>query len=438
MIDEVHSGHSETGLDEQLHVGAVVELAGVQRFLSRRQSTTLEGLKSTLESLRERLKELHESDEQLEETLEAKSALQQKASAEGLDTSKLLDQIGRMSTDRQQIANEREDVERKIVELEAEIESAEALTGRVERLCRVLREKEECSNLVIVDGWSDLYRYLRVDIGECDDLGQPQMLRLSLNTGMHRYECNIAIRALGRFVKGYLPPALKWALVHGGGQGRVAERDADAFREQHCAFFDVQSSRFVLWNSELSWYEQGPFYNSPKELVRVDFGDVALSIQAQIEAAGDGLDKVMNLEECGQNDAFAAWVRERVDDLTTTEPRFHRCSETLVSEEIHARIGDEWNALIAAPWSKQINGDLALLKHHLENGERARFWSGEYQGLYGFRLRTRDHSWLVGDVYIDPSVAIEGSDQVQVLSQSYTSSTVARVGRMTLRVENTR
>jgi len=37
-----------------------------------------------------------------------------------------------------------------------------------------------------------------------------------------------------------------------------------------------------------------------------------------------------------------------------------------------------------------------------KNGEKPRFWSGEFEGQYGFRLRTRDHNWIVGQIYISP------------------------------------
>lgn len=40
--------------------------------------------------------------------------------------------------------------------------------------------------------------------------------------------------------------------------------------------------------------------------------------------------------------------------------------------------------------------------------ERARFWKREFENHFGFRLRTRDHSWIEGSIYL-----IESGKSVQ-------------------------
>jgi hypothetical protein len=79
---------------------------------------------------------------------------------------------------------------------------------------------------------------------------------------------------------------------------------------------------------------------------------------------------------------------------------------------------------------------LALLKYHSENGEKARFWSGDFEGHYGFRLRTRDHSWIEGDIYILPAADADSKkDSAKMLHYKNNSHSL---GRLFLTVENVR
>jgi hypothetical protein len=88
---------------------------------------------------------------------------------------------------------------------------------------------------------------------------------------------------------------------------------------------------------------------------------------------------------------------------TSASPIFEVNNETLTSAQIYKAIKDHWDAFTNCPWSKQITHDLALLKYNVENGERVRFWSLAFKNYYGFRLRTRDHSWITGQIFITPN-----------------------------------
>jgi hypothetical protein len=101
------------------------------------------------------------------------------------------------------------------------------------------------------------------------------------------------------------------------------------------------------------------------------------------------------------SDKFLKRICEEIEALTLEKLRWTKNTEYPDSEKVLAFIRDDLSLLAAAPWSDGIRGPWAKLKHTLENGERPRVWRKEYVDHYGLRLRTRDHTWLVGSMFID-------------------------------------
>jgi hypothetical protein len=77
----------------------------------------------------------------------------------------------------------------------------------------------------------------------------------------------------------------------------------------------------------------------------------------------------------------------------------------LSADEIENQIGIYWKAFISSPWDKRIpdTGALRMLKHlcmrDLETPDRC---SLNYKGHYRFNVRTRDHTWIVGEIFCPP------------------------------------
>lgn len=66
-------------------------------------------------------------------------------------------------------------------------------------------------------------------------------------------------------------------------------------------------------------------------------------------------------------------------------------------------------------------------------GERARFWHKAYENHYGFRVRTRDHTWIEGFLFIDHAEPVATESTLAVVGDSRASgSSLVRHGRMHL------
>ena len=132
-----------------------------------------------------------------------------------------------------------------------------------------------------------------------------------------------------------------------------------------------------------------------------------------------------------------AHVLSRILPLTNTKQLFVTCSEKLDSAKTYERIKDHWGRIKKAPWSDDIKGTLALLKYLLENGEKARFWCKDFENHYGFRLRSRDHDWLVGEIYVGANISRDPDTTSMHLIEtgSYRHSLqIARIGDLFIRV----
>lgn len=74
----------------------------------------------------------------------------------------------------------------------------------------------------------------------------------------------------------------------------------------------------------------------------------------------------------------------------------------LSESKINDLIGPYWRAFIDSPWEPSINGTYALLKHRCARGEIPNVYAFDIQGHFGFRVRTPDHDWIIGEIYCPP------------------------------------
>jgi hypothetical protein len=139
------------------------------------------------------------------------------------------------------------------------------------------------------------------------------------------------------------------------------------------------------------------------EGVRDAFADIAIQLGAKMDELLPEEKSELDLDQSYKDNPMLAHVRSEVLKQTTSKPIFKESADQLACIEIFERIKPEWDAFVNCPWSPEIWGTLALLKYHLENGESPRFWTESFESQFGFRLRTRDHDWIVGQIYIDPS-----------------------------------
>jgi hypothetical protein len=129
-------------------------------------------------------------------------------------------------------------------------------------------------------------------------------------------------------------------------------------------------------------------------------------------------------------------VRLRLLEATTTEPLYPVTNLRLNTTDTFKKIEPDIKALMRAPWHSGLDRTISKLKYLLENGEQARFWCEEHANHYGFRLRTRDHSWIWGYILIEQA-SEPMTDQVGIEIVEASSNTI-RVGRMLLQAHEVR
>ena len=83
-------------------------------------------------------------------------------------------------------------------------------------------------------------------------------------------------------------------------------------------------------------------------------------------------------------------------------PVFASGQRRMAMAEIDGLIGRYWDAFLASPWESTMDGAYALLKHRCTRGETANVYSFDTTGHFGFRMRTPDHDWILGEIYCPP------------------------------------
>ena len=224
----------------------------------------------------------------------------------------------------------------------------------------------------------------------------------------------------GHYFAGYRPPLLEW-LPPDDSRERDDENDenddaavVEATGAKFLAFLDRRGGRLLLSKvhfevpvEEIKYNQETYKYNQETYLrervfrsERCDFSDLATSLYEYLAEMLSAAGGILDMNTDYPDNPLMAHIKSRLLPVTTPSPRFRPCTERLRSEEIARRIKADWDAFVQAPWSGAITGSLAAAKHLLESGERPRFWNEAFEGAYGFRLRTRDHDWVLGKIFI--------------------------------------
>jgi len=94
-----------------------------------------------------------------------------------------------------------------------------------------------------------------------------------------------------------------------------------------------------------------------------------------------------------------ATIDARLGTIVGSESENRRLTPT----EIYGLIGRYWDELIFAPWDEKTVKEYAILKTLCKRGsEDVNMWSESIKGLFGFKIRTRDHNWIKGYAYCPP------------------------------------
>lgn len=392
--------------------------------------------KNKVEKLQKDIALKTESKVQLEKEKEKKEVLLLQNEEEGLDTAKLKGKIRELDS---QIAQVKGELAAGQKAIQGSDEIIQRSFEREGRLASVLKSKCECEEATVVESLKDVFGQLPVVVDEFDKAGRPTKCTIRLSAGNSKA---LAIKSSGKhFWKDFRPECLGWLPLH---ERKVAGDEGPSnHRESVRAFFDKATTKLILSRTSVRWTEtsERPYRSygeSSNQVIehKEDFADVATPLEPELDRLIECEKGELDLNKPYEDNLLLAHARATVAAHTTPTPLFKECSETLTSDEIHQRIKADWDAFKNCPWSAAVSDTLALLKFHVENGEKARFWSGEFEGLFGFRVRTRDHDWIVGELFIraeEKQGAAKALMQIHQRESSY-NKVVASLGRLFLRV----
>ncbi len=322
--------------------------------------------------------------------------------------------------------------------------------------------------MVEVESLAELVAHLPMSFPKVDALGAPSTASFDLGAG-----CSLEVPLeLGtRSLKGTVPEALKWlprptweqeaeqeAEATGEANGvechdpsdpleavvvRCGERRMLRFLAVHDRSSNTKLLSKVRWtlpedqDAQLDpWQNHGQTHRATliDDLSGL-FGELHARLRNELPPEGAPIRADVTYEP-----GSVAWaVQQRLLEATVQPQSFRECTTYLRSPEIERILEPHWKAFVRCRWHAGVAGDLALLKHLAEMGEKPKLWNARIEGHYGFRMRTRDHDWLVGELFVFPENDTEPSDPewMDVYTESGWSSKTGRVavvGRLALRV----
>ena len=339
---------------------------------------------------------------------------------------------------------------------------------RLRLLAGILESQFQCTEAIVVDSIDDCWAHLPTMITQCDGAGRPTECGIVIdayNKTAHHYKHGIGVLKLKvnsyseRFVRSFRPKCVDWvpteataatAIIIGEDGFQEAQDDsieAELIPGKYLAFFERQSSRLIVQETQMKWTTSKETVSNDWERRRYierienedDFRDVATSLPEAIKAISSEANDNLDLACDYTSKPLLQRLKLMILDQTTDKPLFVPTSASLPSAEVYAKIKLDWDAMVTCPWSSEIDGVLARLKYYLENGERPRFWMQEYVNYFGFRVRTRDHNWIVGDIYISDSDEAHVAKPALIVIGSRHNSVkwfpVVRIGRMWMKIQ---
>jgi hypothetical protein len=153
----------------------------------------------------------------------------------------------------------------------------------------------------------------------------------------------------------------------------------------------------------------------PGKRGKVDFSDLFGSWEDTLAPFKKELTSAstLDLQATGDLPMLGELIREAwkaAAAAVSSKNNFRGGQGRLTESKINDLIGTYWKAFIQSPWEPSIEGTYALLKHRCARGEIPNVYSFDVQGHFGFRVRTPDHNWIIGEIYCLPDLFNPGED----------------------------
>lgn len=352
------------------------------RAEAKRDAERFAALQARAAQTRDKLPSLEAELAAVKAAVTDKSELRARAEKEGLDATRLLGAIAELQARHDALSAHVEACRR---ELDSARPAAKMNFEPAIKLAQALASEFGCAEAMEVKGLRDCYQYVDVKLSQLHQTGEPRSIEVRM--GSRRGAVHAAVKnANGRVSADFRPAALAWL---------PSPRDLAQALPELAAFIEPTSGALWLSTTRLSGDDDGYRRRSSVN------ADMAGALD---EHAREQLGEIEPIDLAGSypDNELAEVVRTKVLALTVASSQFKPLVEPLTPAEVGARIQTDWASFVACPWAGNVKGALALLKYHAENGEKPRFWSEELDGHFGFRLRTRDHSWLIGQMFIMP------------------------------------
>jgi hypothetical protein len=256
-------------------------------------------------------------------------------------------------------------------------------------------------------------------------------------------------------VSGQIPEELSWVKFDTSGVASSASKQAhDSEISSVDALFDPETCQFYMLGTTCNFVSK-TVWQFVYELQRHDHVPVEtkdLSIAAFVHDVSQMIDEALVLNEAAGGMSLDGLPPEnpilrciydfaKARLIPESEVSFKQVEGQLSLAESRALVLPHLTALRDAPWSAAQHGDIALLKHVLGTRSPVYAWNEGLEGLFGFRVRSSDHTWIRGELYVAPDCvpAIRGTPgHVDEIRTPYGENDSCRVGAAWIRVWQTK
>lgn len=316
------------------------------------------------------------------------------------------------------INSEIADVKQKL--LEGNSETWEFLRA----LCNAVHSEPINCRLLIADDLASVWEEVTVLGIDGDGEGHPIRVRAEL------FGTEFAVDVAGgesRYLRSHRPGDLEWLPP-------PPERFARQKSTTGALVWLSDSHRLLSSVESLRWTEERPssrYHGSVDHLERtLELAPCPSSILEYIGTRVASCSRPITLDFDQASTGLELKFIHVVLELTTEVHRFVRHLAEPSLSDVAKTVAIPWTSLVRARWSGAVTGALAKLKYLAEEGASPRWWPESYVGHFGFRLRTRDHSWLVGELFVDPSLedATDEPRRLLEVAENYRGRDRGRLG----------
>jgi hypothetical protein len=340
----------------------------------------------------------------LEDEMRRKEALKHEMLREGIVAMKLVDRIAELES---LIQKAKEEIVSRKAQLESLVEPPPCNSRWEEKLVELLKSEYQCEHATEVKSIDECWNFFAVDKTEESD----RIFRVHLNRQESHHLDGRAFAVLTEgqpYQEPQRPDALRWLpnnlnLENRNGTAKPSGED-NLRKAPPLAFVDQGGSLILQLPSSAAI--SGCGIKNPEEIA--DFKERILSLSDHLDAIHESENKQVDLNKSYGDNPLLKRLRDHFASQIRPDPvKYEATDEQLSSSSIYQKIKKEWDCVASCPWSNDITGPLAMLKYLVENGERASFWVAGFKNYYGFRLRTRDHTWIKGYMFIDSSRTVD-------------------------------